>query len=174
MNQCGSRIIPKQAWIVNALWSSVTPILRRAATHHRYDLVMTDAPRRRYVRRPDRPVAAVRLALETDGLVYRKWGGEQRAKPGDWIVDNDGDVYTVDADVFARTYRRKETETGAYLKTTPVWAERVAAAGSAKTKEGVTHYQAGDYLVSNNGDGSDGYAMKSETFEKLYMPDDDR
>ena len=67
---------------------------------------MTDATRRRYVRRPDRPVTAVRLALDTDGLVYRKWGGEQRAKPGDWIVDNDGDVYTVDADVFERTYRQ--------------------------------------------------------------------
>src|SRR5512143_2772130 len=65
--------------------------------------LMGDEPRRRYVRRPDRPVAAVRLALDTAGLIYRKWGGEQRAKPGDWIVDNDGDVYTVDADVFART-----------------------------------------------------------------------
>ena len=57
-------------------------------------------------------MAAVRLALNTDGLVYQKWGGEQRAKPGDWIVDNDGDVYSVDADVFARTYR--QTATGAY------------------------------------------------------------
>jgi hypothetical protein len=51
-------------------------------------------------------VAAVRLALDTEGLVYRKWGGQQHAKPGDWSVDNDGDVYTVDAGVFARTYRR--------------------------------------------------------------------
>ena len=82
--------------------------------------LMADATRRRYVRRADRPVAAVRLALNTDGLVYQKWGGEQRAKPGDWIVDNDGDVYSVDADVFARTYR--QTATGAYVKTTPVWA----------------------------------------------------
>ena len=65
---------------------------------------------RRYVRRPDRPVAAVRLALETDGLIYRKWGGEQRAKAGDWIVDNEGDVYTVDADVFAR--RRRSGRSG--------------------------------------------------------------
>jgi hypothetical protein len=133
---------------------------------------MADAPRRRYVRRPDRPVAAVRLALETDGLVYRKWGGEQRAKPGDWIVDNDGDVYTVDADVFARTYR--PTTTGAYVKTTPVWAERAAQAGSVKTKEGATQYQPGDFLVSNNSDGSDAYAMKAEKFENLYTLDDDR
>ena len=67
------------------------------------------------LRRPDRPVVAVRLALDTEGLVYRKWGGEQRAKPGDWIVDNEGDMYSVDADVFARTY--KQTGTGTYVKT---------------------------------------------------------
>ena len=125
--------------------------------------------RRRYVRRPDRPVAAVRLSLDTDGLVYRKWGAEQRAKPGDWIVDNDGDVYTVDAEAFARTYR--ETGTGAYVKTTPIWAEQAQSAGSVTTKEGVTHYQAGDYVVSNNSDGSDGYAMTAAKFEALYTLD---
>src|SRR5438270_12360561 len=124
---------------------------------------MAQEGRKRYVRRPDRPVAAVRLALETDGLVYRKWGGEQRAKPGDWIVDNDGDVYTVDAEVFARTYR--QTGPGAYIKTTPVWAQHAPQAGSVKTKEGETHYEAGDYLVSNNEDGSDEYAMTAPKFE---------
>ena len=130
-------------------------------------------PRRSlYVRRPDRPVAAVRLLLDTDGLVYRKWGGEQRAKPGDWIVDNDGDVYTVDADVFARTYR--QTAIGAYVKTTPVWAQRAATAGNVKTKEGATQYQPGDYIVSNSSDGSDEYAMTSEQFEALYTADEDR
>jgi hypothetical protein len=133
---------------------------------------MADTPRSRYIRRPDRPVAAVRLALDTDGLVYRKWGGQQRAKQGDWIVDNDGDVYTVDADVFARTYR--QTAIGAYVKTTPVWAQRAAHAGSVKTIEGSTQYEPGDYLVSNNSDGSDEYAMKAEKFEALYVPSGDR
>src|SRR5215203_2545830 len=130
---------------------------------------MTHNSRQRYLRRPDRPVTAVRLALETDGLVYRKWGGEQRAKAGDWIVDNEGDVYTVDAEVFERTYR--QTGTGAYVKSTPVWAERASQAGSVKTKEGATHYQAGDYIVSNNADGSDGYAMSAAKFESLYELD---
>jgi hypothetical protein len=124
--------------------------------------------RSRFVRRPDRPVAAVQLALETDGLVYRKWGGEQRAKAGDWIVDSDGDVYSVDADVFTKTYRR--TGPGAYVKTTPVWAEKAESAGSVTTKEGATAYQAGDYIVSNNEDGTDGYAMSAEKFESLYEP----
>ena len=131
---------------------------------------MTDSKRRRYVRRPERSVVAVRLALDTDGLVYRKWGGEQRAKAGDWLVDNDGDVYTVDADVFERTYR--QTGTGTYVKTTPIWAEQASRAGSIKTKEGVTHYEAGDYLVSNNSDGSDEYAISATKFESLYTARD--
>jgi len=127
---------------------------------------MAHTRRSHYVRRPDRPVAAVRLALDTTGLVYRKWGGKQRAKRGDWIVDNDGDVYTVDARVFGRTYRR--TAIGAYVKTTPVWAQRATQAGSVKTKEGSTRYRAGDYLVSNNRDGSDAYAMTAAKFKNLY------
>jgi hypothetical protein len=130
---------------------------------------MTMAPeRRRYRRRPDRPVIAIQLALDTDGLVYRKWGGEQHAKPGDWIVENDGDTYTVDANVFAQTYR--PVGKGHYVKTTPVWAARVSAAGIVHTKEGATHYAAGDYLVSNDADGSDDYAVDAGTFESLYEP----
>jgi predicted acylesterase/phospholipase RssA len=128
--------------------------------------MMTDTSRQRYVRRPDRPVAAVRLALDTNGLVYHKWGDDQRAMAGDWVVDNDGDVYTVNAEVFARTYR--QTGPGTYVKSTPVWAQRASQAGSVKTKEGVTHYEAGDYLVSNNQDGSDEYAMTTAKFENLY------
>ena len=130
---------------------------------------MADADRRRYLRLADRPLVAVRLLLDTDGLVYRKWGGEQRAKPGDWIVDNDGEVYTVDADVFARTYR--PTGPGTYVKTTPVWAERAQHGGSVKTKEGATRYEAGDYLVSNNEDGSDAYAISAAKFDTLYTLD---
>ena len=138
---------------------------------------MVESTRRKYVRSPDRPVAAVCLSLDTDGLVYRKWGGQQRAKQGDWIVDNDGDVYTVDAEVFARTYRPKDPRNapGAYLKTTPVWAEQAHQAGSVTTKEGATDYQAGDYLVSNNSDGSDSYAITATKFAELYVPaSDDR
>lgn len=127
--------------------------------------------RRRYRKRTDRPVVAVRLALDTDGLVYRKWGGEQRAKPGDWVVDNGGDVYTVDAQVFARTYR--QTGPGTFVKTTPVWAERASEEGRVPTTEGSTAYRAGDYLVSNHEDGSDAYAVDAATFESMYEADDE-
>jgi hypothetical protein len=126
-------------------------------------------PPQRFRRRPDRPVAAVRLPLDSDGLRYRQWGAEQHGKPGDWLVDNEGDVYTVDAASFARTYRA--VGTGAYVKTTPVWASRAEAAGSVATQEGRTHYAAGDYLVSNRKDGSDAYAIAADKFESLYEPD---
>jgi hypothetical protein len=126
--------------------------------------------RRRYIPRPDRPVAAVRLDFDTDGFTfsYRKWGGEQRAKAGDWVVDNDGDVYTVDAAVFARTYRLADAGPGRYVKTTAIWAERTEQAGDVRTKEGATHYEAGDYLVSNSEDDSDRYAIAAKKFEALY------
>jgi hypothetical protein len=104
-------------------------------------------------------------------FTYEKWGATQRAKAGDWLVDNDGDVYTVDAAVFARTYRAADGKgPGAYVKTTPVWAERTSTAGVIATKEGATHYEAGDYLVWNSDDDADRYAIPAGQFEKLYVP----
>lgn len=132
---------------------------------------MPESTRRKYVRNPDRPVAAVQLSLETDGLVYRKWGAQQRAEKDDWLVDNDGDVYTVDAGVFAKTYTPvdRAKNPGAYVKITPVWAEEATKAGAVTTKEGATRYNAGDYIVSNQADGSDSYAIGREKFHRLYI-----
>ncbi|MEO5882870.1 MAG: hypothetical protein ABIQ06_10690 [Caldimonas sp.] len=127
--------------------------------------------RQRYRRKPDQAVTAVQLSLplEGNGFSYRKWDDVQRAKTGDWLVDNDGDVYTVAADSFAKTYRRAGP--GRWLKITPVWAEQVAQAGDVATKEGRTHYEAGDWLVSNNEDGSDAYAIGAAKFERMYEPE---
>jgi len=41
-----------------------------------------------------------------------------------WIVNNDGDIYTVDRDTFARTYGA--VSTGIYKKLAPVWAGKEA------------------------------------------------
>ncbi|HEV8434039.1 MAG TPA: hypothetical protein VGR95_11550 [Thermoanaerobaculia bacterium] len=128
---------------------------------------MTKA-RRKYVKRPSESVVAVKLDLDIDGFTYRKWGATQTCKRGDWLVDNKGDVYTVDGETFARTYRA--TGSGTYVKTTPVWAEVATAAGDVPTKEGSTHYEPGDYLVYNEPDGGDGYAVARESFERMYAP----
>jgi hypothetical protein len=122
--------------------------------------------RLKYVKRPTQTVVAVQLALKTKGFTYRKWGAVQRCKPGDWLVDNDGDVYTVDQSSFRRTYR--EVRRGFYLKTTLVWAEVAAAAGSVTTKEGTTKYRRGDYLVFNEKKGGDAYAVRTQNFRTMY------
>jgi hypothetical protein len=126
--------------------------------------------RRRYRKKADQFVVAIELDLDTDGFSYRKWGAQQRCKRGDWLVDNAGDIYTVDREVFANTYRKEGA--GKYVKTTPVWAEVAAEAGSLATKEGQSSYQAGDYLVYNNEDGSDAYCVNAAKFESMYEPDE--
>src|SRR5262249_13942653 len=122
--------------------------------------------RAKYLKRTDRAVTAVQFALDTDALTYRKWGGVQTCKPDDWIVDNDGDIYTVDRETFERTYRR--VSPGRDVKVAPVWAEVAERAGIVETKEGVTRYQAGDYLVFNEEQGGDAYAVSAKKFEQMY------
>ena len=126
--------------------------------------------RRRFRKKADQFVVAVVLDLDTPGFTYRKWGADQHCKRGDWLVDNDSDVYTVDGDVFQRTYRN--VGPGKYVKTTPVWAEVATGAGNVPTKEGRSHYEAGDYLVFNNEDGGDAYCVAAAKFEAMYEPDD--
>ena len=122
--------------------------------------------RRKYTKRAGALVVAIPLDLDTDGFIYRKWGGEQKCKAGDWLVNNGGDIYTVDREVFARTYRAESP--GLYRKTAPVWAEVADRDGAICTKEGVTHYRAGDYLVFNDEQGRDGYAVSAASFEEMY------
>lgn len=122
--------------------------------------------RLKYMKRENQSVIAVQLALDTDGFTYHKWGGLQICKPGDWILDNGGDIYTVDRETFARTYRKLDS--GRYVKVTPVWAEPATGAGRVQTKEGITHYQRGDYLVFNDENGSDAYAVEAEKFHAMY------
>lgn len=122
--------------------------------------------RTKYRKKPSNYVTAVRLELDTDGFNYQKWGATQRCKRGDWLVNNQGDTYTIDAQTFATTY--SEVSPGVYFKSTPIWAVVADKAGSIKTIEGETHYQAGDYLVYNDKAGIDAYAVSKDKFEALY------
>ncbi len=125
---------------------------------------------KKYRKKRDATVHAIRLDLDMPGFHYRKWGAEQFAKPGDWLVENGGEVYTVDADSFARTYER--VAPGVYRKRGIVHARRARSDGAIETREGVTHYRAGDYLVFNDADEQDGYAVERERFEQMYEPVD--
>ena len=122
--------------------------------------------RRKYKKKPTSFITAVQLDLDTEGFVYNKWGGPQVCKRGDWLVDNAGDKYTVARESFAKTY--EFVSPGVYTKSAPVWAELTDKPGKIKTSEGKTAYAAGDYLVSNNPDGTDTYAISAEKFRELY------
>lgn len=124
---------------------------------------------KKYRKKNSQYVVAVKVDLDLIKFAYRKWGHNQAAKKGDWLVDNDGDVYTVDGKVFARTY--KQLRPGIYIKTTPVWARVATESGSVKTKEGESRYKRGDYLVYNNENGSDGYCISPGKFKEMYTPD---
>jgi len=123
-----------------------------------------------YRRKQQASVIAVRLDLDTEGFTYQKWGSEQRCKRGDWLVNNQGDVYTVDAATFERTYRMLSP--GIYQKDAHVWATQATEPGRIKTQEGSTDYHEGDFVVFNDPGGKDGYAMTSEKFHSLYEPCD--
>ena len=126
---------------------------------------------RRYRKHAAHFVTAVRLDLDTDGFTYRKWGATQKCKRGDWLVNSDGETYTVDAESFARTYTQQGP--GVYIKSAVVYAEARATAGAIRTKEGVSHYEAGDYVVYNEPGAVDGYTVARDVFEREYQPVDD-
>lgn len=121
-----------------------------------------------YKRRPTATVVAIPLNLDMTALVYNKWGGIQIGKPGDWLVQNGAEVYTVDKDSFAKTYAQVEGMPGRYAKTGVVWAMEADTDGKVKTKEGYSDYKRGDMLVWNDPDQSDGYCMSQEKFFELY------
>lgn len=124
----------------------------------------------RYRKKNNNFVIAVQLNVETEGFRYHKWGTEQRCKPGDWIVNNNEDIYTVDKSVFEKTY--KQVSPGIYAKITPIWAEIATQSGDINTIEGHSHYERGDYIVYNNENRTDGYCMTAAKFQSMYELDE--
>lgn len=124
------------------------------------------AERKRYQKRQDKNVSAVQLNIECEGFQYRKRGHIQQCRQGDWLVNNNGEVYTVDNDYFHDNYH--PVSPGLYEKTGEVWAEIASRAGAIKTLEGITPYKAGDYLVFDREKGGNGYSVRKHLFEKMY------
>ena len=112
-------------------------------------------------------VIAIQLPEKCQGLKYEKWGGLQAAKPLDWLVIKQGETYTIDAESFANTMEPLD-QPGHYYKKSSVWAKIARDSGKIKTKEGLTNYKKGWYIVSNDGNFEDAYAMSEEKFKSLY------
>ncbi|MFK8083613.1 MAG: hypothetical protein AB8B97_25300 [Granulosicoccus sp.] len=128
---------------------------------------MNDEAQAHYYKRKDNTaVTAVQLNLDTEGFTFVKWGGEQRCRPGDWLINRAGNCYSIADGSFRRTYR--EVSTGRYVKHTLVRARIANSAGTIATQEGGTAYEAGDYLIENADDGSDNYAIGKDRFHELY------
>jgi hypothetical protein len=125
-----------------------------------------------YRKRPAYHVTAVQLDLECDGFSYHKWGGKQTCKARDWLVNNNGDVYTIDKEYFRDHYQG--ISPGVFEKIGEVWAEVAPESGSITTKEGSTAYDAGDYLVFDRKEGGDGYAIRKHVFERMYERVDEK
>ena len=125
---------------------------------------------KRYRRREMTTVTAVQIALNTEGFTYKKWGDVQVVRAGDWLVNNNGNVYTVDHEVFERTYTK--VSTGVYKKTGVVWVEEAQTAGKVRSTSGFTNYSAGEFVVFNDEDRADGWAMSVEEFTRLYEFDE--
>ncbi|SMO81942.1 Protein of unknown function [Saccharicrinis carchari] len=122
--------------------------------------------RKLYKKRPKYFVTAVQLDLNFERIEYEKWGGKQKCKPGDWLINNSGDTYTVDKKYFIDNYQR--VSPGVYNKIGEIWAEVATEDGSIKTLEGSTDYKAGDYLIFDREEGGDGYAIQKQVFERMY------
>lgn len=125
----------------------------------------------RYQKHAGQIVRATQLTLPQCELQYQQWGATQRARNGDWLVNNGQTSYTVAADSFEATYKHLYADQ--YRKVAPVWAEQAEAAGVISTREGQSHYQAGDYLVYNLPDREDGYTVPKSVFEQHYRPLED-
>lgn len=122
--------------------------------------------RKLYRKRPDFHSTAVQLDLDFDGFEFQKWGGKQKCKRGDWLVNSNGETYTITKEYFSNFYQI--VSPGVYKKIGGIWAEVATGSGSVKTEEGLTEYIAGDYLVYDRQEGGEGYAIKKPIFERMY------
>jgi len=119
-----------------------------------------------YKRKTAGTIVAIQLKFEELHFTFKKWQASQKCKSGDWLVENQGDVYTVDEEEFARTYEK--VSKGIYKKTSIIWANQAQSIGHIKTIEGKTHYKNGDFLIANEKNGEYLYAISNKKFHQLY------
>lgn len=117
-----------------------------------------------YRKKATHTVFAIQASIKGN-IYYEKWDHNQKATEGDYLVDNEGDVYTVEKVTFESTY----TEVGdhRYAKTALVKAEQATESGKIRTLEGLSSHNAGDYIVHNPRQG-DVYVVPQNEFESVY------
>lgn len=125
---------------------------------------------KQYERRPDGLIIAIqiRLDLEAGGIAYRKWDSEQWGKRGDWLINDDGDTYTVSAENFANDYELSES--GLYRNTAKVWAEEATGSGFVEIRGGTAPFVEGNMLVFSDPDRKEGQVFFYNKFNRLYRP----
>ena len=122
--------------------------------------------RKPYRKKSEFYVTAVQIDMELESFNYTKWGGKQSCKAGDWLVNNNGEVYTVEKNYFAIHYQ--QVSPGVFNKIGQVWAEEASEDGILNTIEGKSEYSTGDYLVFDRKKGGQGYPVKKAQFELMY------
>ena len=105
----------------------------------------------------------------TSDLGYRKWGGDQSASVGDFLVLNPAagnDLYTCEKTVMLSTY--EEVTPNEFLKTASIEAREATSSGEIRTLEGFSKFQPGDFIVTNPG--GDQYVISARNFHEMYDP----
>ncbi|MEB3335092.1 MAG: patatin-like phospholipase family protein [Cyanobacteriota bacterium] len=105
-----------------------------------------------YRERKETEVKAIRLNLELESFTYHQGDGARTGKRGDWLVECEGRVSTVDHATFNRYY--KQVAPASYRKQLIVWA--------APVSDGV--------LVCMDSEGKDGDVLSPDQFQALYEP----
>jgi hypothetical protein len=110
-------------------------------------------------------VRATRLARPYTWRTAR--GSALSARAGDWRLSDGVEEWTVEADIFARTYRRLPD--GRFTKDAPVDAARTDRPLDVPTCEGVARAEAGDWVLR----GVDGelWTVTDAYFRSTYTPE---
>lgn len=95
-----------------------------------------------------------------------KHGSLLSAQPGDWLLKEGGQEWTVARNIFEKTYTA--CGEGEYVKSAPIRAVKLDAPAVISTLEGESEAKEGDYLASNPE--GDIWPIPAEEFERVYRP----
>lgn len=91
-------------------------------------------------------------------------GSTMRGKPGDWLISEGDEEWTVDQRIFEESY--EEVGVTKYRKASPVRARQLENSTTLETLEGTDCLSAGDWIVMNNS--GECWGMPDTTFRERY------